>query len=186
MGTHQHRWGPQVILKSALPAPPDGPKFLGSLRGHMLFECACGEQFFLRETNSFKGWDKVQCRNCQRQSRMLDKVGERYVMKRVKSDATRAGREFNLTLEQVEWLIHQPCHYCGAKNKNTINVRSKSKGKYLIRGYKYNGIDRVDNNIGYTPKNVVPCCHVCNRAKNSMPYEDFIDWIDNMIEWRRN
>lgn len=175
-----------MILKSVLPPPDTGPKLINSLRGYILFECKCGEQFFLRETNKFKSWDAVQCKDCHRKSRILDKVGERYVMKRVKNDATRAGRVFELTLEQIEWLIHQPCHYCGSLQQNKISIKSKVTGEYLIKDFRYNGIDRVDNSKGYIAKNVVPCCHICNRAKNSMGYGEFIEWINSMIKWRSN
>lgn len=173
-----------MILKTMLPPPKNGPKMINTLRGYILFECVCGNEFFLRETNKFKSWSAVRCQDCHRRSRILDRVGERYVMKRIKNDATRAGREFKLTLDQIEWLIHQPCHYCGSKDKNTINVKSKVSGEYLVKGFRYNGIDRVDNNVGYLPSNVVACCAVCNRAKNSMGYEEFIGWMDNMIKWR--
>ena len=44
-------------------------------------------------------------------------------------------------------------------------------------GYLHNGIDRIDNNIGYESKNVVSCCKICNYAKSNMNYKDFILWI---------
>jgi hypothetical protein len=40
-----------------------------------------------------------------------------------------------------------------------------------------NGIDRIDNRLGYERANSIPCCSICNFAKNSMSYEDFIKWI---------
>ena len=27
------------------------------------------------------------------------------------------------------------------------------------------GCDRIDNRLGHTPENVVPCCALCNRAR---------------------
>ena len=47
----------------------------------------------------------------------------------------------------------------------------------------YNGIDRKDNNLGYTPKNVVPCCSVCNFAKKNMPFDAFMAWIARLTEY---
>lgn len=43
--------------------------------------------------------------------------------------------------------------------------------------YTYNGIDRMDNAIGYTPNNVVTCCINSNIAKGNMKYHLFIIWI---------
>lgn len=175
-----------MILKTAIAKGPEGPsRYLNSLRGFALFQCECGEQFFLRDTNTFDGWDSIKCPWCKRRAIMPPNVGERYVMKRIKSDAARAGREFDLSLEQIKTLIHSPCHYCGGRNRNTINVKSKVKGQYLIKGFKYNGLDRKHNDVGYVIDNVVPCCVICNRAKNSMDYEAFLQWIEDMIQYRR-
>lgn len=42
---------------------------------------------------------------------------------------------------------------------------------------KRNGIDRVNNNIGYEINNCVPCCFECNAAKNNLTMDEFKDWI---------
>jgi hypothetical protein len=52
-------------------------------------------------------------------------------------------------------LMSMNCTYCGGP------------------GY---GIDRVDNDKGYTFKNSVPCCSVCNRAKFRMSAAEFVAW----------
>ena len=49
--------------------------------------------------------------------------------------------------------------------------------------FTYNGIDRVDNALGYTTGNVVPCCKQCNHAKSDMPYADFMAWIARLTEY---
>jgi hypothetical protein len=41
--------------------------------------------------------------------------------------------------------------------------------------YIYNGIDRVDSNIGYTLENCVPCCEAVNRMKMDLSKEEFIE-----------
>lgn len=111
-------------------------------------------------------------------------VGERYAYKRVKSDAVRAGREFSLPFEWFIHAIHAPCHYCGSVDANSINVASKRPGEYIIQDFRYNGLDRIDNERGYVIQNCVPCCAICNRAKNSLPYDVFNKWIDNLIQYR--
>lgn len=38
------------------------------------------------------------------------------------------------------------------------------------------GLDRLDNNTGYTAENVVPCCGVCNTARSdNFSHEEFIE-----------
>jgi len=53
-----------------------------------------------------------------------------------------------LSFEDFLLLVQKPCHYCDHYNEIEVN-----------------GIDRVNNSIGYTKENCVPCCSVCNRMK---------------------
>lgn len=41
-----------------------------------------------------------------------------------------------------------------------------------------------DNSKGYTLENVVTCCKFCNYAKHTSTYEDFIKWLDRLVEFR--
>ena len=66
------------------------------------------------------------------------------------------------------------CFVCGAKFSNEWD------------GYKYNGIDRVDNEKGYEEGNVVPCCKICNVAKHDMEQKDFIFWARSVAEHTKN
>lgn len=70
--------------------------------------------------------------------------------------------EFNLTNVQLVTLILSNCTYCGLipNMDQKINM----------------GIDRVNNNIGYIPNNVVSCCKYCNAAKNNLSLEEFLAW----------
>ena len=79
---------------------------------------------------------------------------------------------FDLSKEQIRELIKQNCHYCNCKPKKIKRV-----GPSVL---VYNGIDRVDSNIGYVKENVVPCCWVCNRAKYTMSYDEFISWVSTV------
>lgn len=60
----------------------------------------------------------------------------------------KSNREYNL---DKEWFINnilkKECIYCGSKEKI--------------------GCDRIDNSKGHTYDNVVPCCYVCNCARNN-------------------
>ena len=48
--------------------------------------------------------------------------------------------------------------------------------------YIYNGVDRKDNNLGYTIDNCVPCCHRCNSMKSNLSYQNFIQHISNIYK----
>jgi hypothetical protein len=69
------------------------------------------------------------------------------------------------------------CHYCGV-SPSMVRVLPSGRGAFT-----YNGLDRVDNTLGYMLENVVPCCKTCNIAKGTMPYDDFMAWIGRLIEY---
>lgn len=85
---------------------------------------------------------------------------------------------FHLTREQFQHIIGLPCDYCGSPP--TAIKRGKDIWSPLI----YNGIDRVDNSLGYTSENSVPCCKMCNAAKKAMPVQEFLDWIKRIYHHR--
>ena len=96
------------------------------------------------------------------------------VLYQMKRRAIKRGIEWGMTTEQVQRLTKQNCFYCG-------HPPSHSKKHPNYNGeYVYNGLDRVDNNKGYMPGNVVPCCRVCNRMKGTMGVEDFVDHIERI------
>ncbi len=74
-------------------------------------------------------------------------------------------REWSLTDEQAEVLFQEKCFYCGVEPSNTKTVDNSI--------YTYNGIDRIDNSIGYTVNNSVSCCTKCNMMKSTMSAEEF-------------
>ena len=82
-----------------------------------------------------------------------------------KRGAANRGYEFSLTREQVYSLVQQNCTYCGISPGNRI------------------GLDRVDNERGYTPDNIVPCCEDCNRAKLTRTTEEFLSWAERVVRY---
>lgn len=97
-----------------------------------------------------------------------------------KKSAIDRNIEFNLTFDQICYLVSQPCHYCGIAYSNkskTINYRCINKNNIDLL---YNGIDRVNNNIGYEINNCVPCCKQCNSAKNILTQQEFINHINTI------
>lgn len=84
--------------------------------------------------------------------------------------ARRRGLQFLLSRDTFRQLTTSNCHYCDL-------VPSTVEKKAALSNYTYNGIDRVDNEIGYVAGNCVPCCFPCNSAKGTMSSHDFFSLI---------
>lgn len=89
------------------------------------------------------------------------------------------GLNFTLTREQFKIITQQNCFYCGTKPKNkwVYHKRCSKDGNYI-----YNGIDRVNNDIGYMIENCVPCCKKCNTAKSNFALDEFKIWIKQVYK----
>jgi hypothetical protein len=93
-----------------------------------------------------------------------------------KSRAKKIGREFSLSEDLFREITSSSCFFCGVPPKQC----AKKNGGITI--YEYNGIDRIDNSLGYTKENSLPCCGKCNGAKSNMKIEDFLDWLGRLLE----
>lgn len=91
-----------------------------------------------------------------------------YVMSRYKIGARRRGLSFELSREQFIGLIFEDCAYCG-QPPSKVRGKEENNGKITC-----NGIDRVDNLIGYVDGNVVPACTECNLSKHIRGKDNFL------------
>lgn len=91
-----------------------------------------------------------------------------------------AARNYSFELTEAEWytLTQQPCFYCGLPPCQSHNMSSYN-GAFI-----YNGVDRKDNEVGYTLANSVPCCKQCNISKKAQPYDVFVAWLDRIAAYR--
>jgi hypothetical protein len=87
-----------------------------------------------------------------------------------KAWARRRGLPFQLSSADASVLFAADCAYCGAPPSNEMHRGRKT-------AFRYSGIDRRDNALGYVPGNVVSCCKTCNVAKQGMSLQDFQSWI---------
>lgn len=119
------------------------------------------------------------CRNC----RMMKKgeSGSNRLYSIYKRHANTHKREFTLELEKFRILTTSNCFYCNAIPKNRISNSNPGKISYWGE-YVYNGIDRVDNSIGYITENCVPCCEICNWAKSNKGIKEFEKYIINICK----
>lgn len=147
-------------------------------------KCSCGNIRSVLGTSILSGGGGHRCRKCG-YSEHLAKVhallskpsGEAacyaafIITKRQCAD--KRGFAWKITLEDWKRLTRQPCHYCGEPPSN------HSKGRYNGT-YRYNGLDRVDNSVGYVLNNVVPCCKRCNCAKSDQTLAEFLNWVSRV------
>lgn len=96
------------------------------------------------------------------------------LMNRYKHSAKTRNLTFELSYEDFHTLVKQPCHYCGVE---ATQVRTCYKCKAPCF---YNGVDRINSDLGYVTTNTVPCCKVCNRAKSDMDYAEFIEYLNRI------
>ena len=81
---------------------------------------------------------------------------------------------FEITKDQFRIVSQKRCHYCGALPSNVM------RRKHYNGAFTYNGMDRVNNDVGYVLTNVVPCCCQCNIAKCDYTREEFFEWINRV------
>lgn len=142
--------------------------------------CDCGNEITVCARDLIKGHTKsCGCLSKDRliklnKSRTLPNGISRFnnLYYQYKYNAKKRGYSFELNKEEFSDLINSNCHYCGSEPKNNRKILANDSN-----GFTYNGIDRVDNSIGYSFNNCVTSCKICNRAKDILTYDEFINWI---------
>lgn len=84
---------------------------------------------------------------------------------RYKTKALERNLSFELTRSDFEKLIEGNCFYCDLAPSNFLYIDNGN------RQFIYNGIDRVNNKIGYQSDNCVSCCRLCNTRKGDISIE---------------
>lgn len=145
-------------------------KNINSPNNEWLCFCDCGGEIWVQTVNLNRGHTN-SC-GCLGTGKLLDNLAcKNDIFRTIKSSAKIREIEFYLTKDQVFDLIAKNCYYCGSKPSNFKRDRSSDKLLY------YNGIDRVDNDIGYKLENCVPACGFCNSAKLDYTVDEFKDKI---------
>jgi hypothetical protein len=101
-----------------------------------------------------------------------------------KNSAKRRKDDYLITKYEFKNFITENCYYCGSEPLKTITPSRKRKADK--NGFKYNGIDRLENDLGYTKENCVTCCHICNNAKNTLSKEEFLNWVIKIYKYNEN
>lgn len=92
------------------------------------------------------------------------------IYRQYKRDSPKRGLVFELTIDQFTKITSSNCYYCGIEPRQT----NKNQERYMAP-YLYNGIDRVDNDVGYVFENCVAACVDCNYMKRKRTLEEFVE-----------
>jgi len=153
--------------------------------------CDCGKEVEVKEYNIKNGSSKscgcwthnnlveLSTGKTAWNSKSIEELAKRELYEQYKHSAKKGNYSFNLTKSEFNVLIDKSCKYCGTKESNAHIVNNK-KGSY-----NYNGIDRVNNNLGYTSSNVVTCCKTCNTMKLNLGIENFFEHIFNIVKYNQ-
>lgn len=146
-------------------------------------KCDCGNEIFVRG-NALTSGNTKSCgclaMEVKKSKRLPNNRGViNHIILQYKRHARNRGFDWNLSYEDVERIIQEPCFYCGTKKSN------HKVTKNCKEGYDHNGIDRIDSSVGYEPWNVVSCCKICNYAKRDMSQRDFIIWATKVAEYSK-
>jgi hypothetical protein len=142
--------------------------------------CSCGKEVSILKSNlKEKGGSRsCGCRHiADYKFKIPGEANKRHVMKSYRKHATQNDREFHLSYDDMERLFQSNCYYCGSE---PLSARKTLKSAFI---YVYNGIDRVDNNKGYTLDNVVSCCKLCNFGKRNLSTDEFLTWIHKVYNY---
>ncbi len=150
--------------------------------GFCLARCDCGTSKKIWKW-SMRSGATTSC-GCYRHERIAKPHGVaafNALFGKYKRDAARRGLVFRLTEDEFRHLTSSPCTYCGVESSNNVAIQYN----FFNGTYRYNGVDRVNNLVGYVRSNCVPCCKQCNFAKGNMKRKDFEAWISRIASFNR-
>lgn len=153
------KYGDWTVLKAAV-------KMQGKQSTFLFWECQCKcgniqtvGGYALRANKS------SSCRNCFNRIEYGEAAFNKlYGTYRV--NAKNRGIEWGLTKDQFRTLTQENCFYTGLPPSSVIR---RQGGNYV-----YNGVDRMDNDKGYSMDNCVSCNSKVNTMKMDLHYSDFI------------
>lgn len=154
----------------------------GDGKVNYLVQCDCGDLRWVRSDILKK--NKWGCRACAKEL-SRKKFGEEHSIsaawKSLIGNARNRGISVEITKDEFAQIAKMNCFYCGEEPVEKVYYDQPSWSTPA----RLNGIDRVDNSVGYTLDNIVASCYICNRGKMDLSLEDFKAWIIKLSqrEW---
>lgn len=135
-------------------------------------EClTCGHRSVQRGVDLEK-LEYRECQSCKIEKRDPN-LNNRYL--RTQGNAKFRNLEFSISKAVFKEIASKDCFYCeSAPQQDTKD--------FVDRCPAYNGLDRIDPNMGYVQGNIVSCCKYCNYAKHDMSIKEFKNWLDRCYE----
>jgi len=157
-------------------------EYRGSNVNYLYFECLCdcGNSKFI-SWGHIRGGNTKSCgclRNIGYRRLPKGQASRNAAIRVYRINAKKRNIDFKLTDNEVFIFMKSNCHYCNMPPSNLWKSRCKN-GNFI-----YNGIDRKDNNLGYTLNNCVSCCKVCNYFKRDMDYDEFLGLVFRIYDTR--
>lgn len=81
--------------------------------------------------------------------------------RKLQQNAERRRLNVDLDFEDFKIMIKTECYLCG---------KPATESEFL-------GIDRVNNELGYSAENSKPCCYPCNAMKEKHSLENFFELV---------
>lgn len=138
-----------------------------TFHSHWVCICDCGKELVL-QASRFN--TRKSCGCLQKKPEGVAAFNQLYACYR--SSANSRSLAFELDKEEFRALTSQACSYCGT-----------GPSRLHMGKYHYNGIDRVNSDIGYVTGNCVTSCRECNVAKSDMSPTQWSAWLNRIIEF---
>lgn len=159
----------------------------GKKNAYWTCECICGKRTKVRSYGLISGsTSSCGCYRIEQIKKFTRKQpGEAQFNKlynTYKIQAFYRDLDFTLSKEDFRILTKSNCFYCDTKPAQLAKGYSKSTTKEWQNRcvYVYNGIDRINNLMGYTIENSKACCANCNFAKGELGQDQFKDLINKI------
>ena len=150
-------------------------------------ECNCGsKKISIVCGSSLRDGHSTSCGCTRRQPHKLYPFG--WLGNKVKITYRQGAKDRNLAWELSDdyfySLLRNNCFYCGSGPTNCVRAAIFPQSKDRYDDFYYSGIDRVNNQIGYTPDNTVSCCKRCNAMKEKLTAQEFIDHVSKITAFQ--
>ena len=183
----------------------------GKLKYYQEKECHCGTVFVTRKDGNAKSCGCIN-KELNKKRRLgkpaFNRIkNEDFTLKIAKKIFKSHGyQDGNLTFNEFLELTKKNCYYCGSEPLNFYHPAYKKDGttriitRYTVKGesyktksshgyyipfefgFKFNGLDRINQKDKHDLNNVVPCCKNCNFMKRDLNLDEFLNKIKEIYE----